>query len=194
MSQMDNKLKNLIIGGLVIVAVLLILNWATSNVEETSTGSTEEQALEIAVAVSGNATYVIDDDLVSLTDGKNEQTIPNSSTKIVTQLTPFVTTGDLTGDSLPDIGNILVQSPGGSGTFYYAAAIINKGQNVAQGTNAILIGDRIQPTFVSVEAGVYQVTYMDRPEGAAMVEEPTIEKTKFYIIIDSQLQEAEIEA
>lgn len=189
---MDKKLKNLIVAGLIIVAVLLVLNWATSTSENTESSTSSEQMQQTATAVSGNATYVIEGQLVSLTDGKSEVEIPNSSAKTVTQLTPFVAYGDLNKDLLNDAANILVQSPGGSGAFYYAAVVMNRGNNVAQGTNALLIGDRIEPTSVTIVDGVYQVNYLDRPADAAMSDAPSVEKTKMYVFIDDELQEVEV--
>jgi len=62
-----------------------------------------------------NATYRIQGSDVTLQDGKAEEAIPNSSTKIKTQATDFFGTGDLSGNGTADGAIVLIQDPGGSG-------------------------------------------------------------------------------
>ena len=52
--------------------------------------------------------------------------------------------GDLNGDGTPDVAFLLTQSPGGSGTFYYAVVALRTATGYT-GTNAVLLGDRIAP-------------------------------------------------
>jgi hypothetical protein len=44
---------------------------------------------------------------------------------------------------------LITHDPGGSGTFYYVAAAINVNKRY-QGTNAVLLGDRIAPMDIGI--------------------------------------------
>lgn len=80
---------------------------------------------------------------------------------------------------------IIVDSPGGSGTFYslIGASKIN-GKEVF--SNPIPLGDRIKITSVTVDNpgehdnGIVTVKYMTRPENAPMSVDPTIEMSVKY--------------
>ncbi|MFA6365545.1 MAG: hypothetical protein WCW78_04075, partial [Candidatus Paceibacterota bacterium] len=108
-----------------------------------------------------NATYVIEGQSVTLVNGKAEVDIaPGSVTKIVTTVFGGPVRGDLNGDGKEDMALMLVQNPGGSGTFYYVAAAINN--DGVKGTNAILLGDRIAPQNISIKNGQIMANYADR--------------------------------
>ena len=105
-----------------------------------------------------NASYVIDGKLITLEDGKYEEEIPNSSAKGAVNV--FTTAqGDLNDDNLADTALMLTKTTGGSGTFYYIVAAISQENNNVRGTNAILIGDRIQPQTVEIIYGEIIVNY-----------------------------------
>lgn len=89
-----------------------------------------------------NSTYVVEGRAITLVDGKHEESIPNFSTKIITAIWGQPSYGDLTGENMNDASIILVQSLGGSGTFYYSAASMEKSDGYL-GTNAVFIGDRV---------------------------------------------------
>ena len=138
-----------------------------------------------------NATYTIEGEQITFTDGLHEQSIPDSEMTIVTRVwNPVPATGDLDGDGVDDFGLLLTQEPGGSGTFFYVTASMNK-DDMYVGTNAILIGDRIAPQNLLIDEGVIVVNYADRPEGAAMSEDPSIGMTKRFVVEDMVLREAE---
>lgn len=75
---------------------------------------------------------------------------------------------------------ILTDSPGGSGTFYYLiGGMLKNGKEIY--SKPILLGDRINIESVEVsdpgreDNGLIEVKYLDRPAGAPMAAEPTVE-------------------
>lgn len=124
-----------------------------------------------------NATYVVEGEKVTLVDGKSEQPIPDSSAKNMTEATKHISIGKAAAV-------VLRQTAGGTGTFYYIAAVTN-----VAGTNAVFIGDRISINDVSSKDGVVTVKYLDRPEGTPMSSAPTVEKTKKYKLNGNTLTE-----
>ena len=77
-----------------------------------------------------------------LADGEyREQAAPGSATETVVILTPHVAYGELNGERAAAV--ILVTDPGGSGTFYELAVVVERdGQPVHLAS--ILLGDRVQ--------------------------------------------------
>ncbi|MCD6289750.1 MAG: META domain-containing protein [Anaerolineae bacterium] len=91
--------------------------------------------------------------VVTLKDGEyREPAAPGSATELVVSLTDFYVFGDINGDGVDDAAVILVSDPGGSGTFYDLAVLLNKDgklENVASKT----LGDRIQVESMWLDAG-----------------------------------------
>jgi hypothetical protein len=85
---------------------------------------------------------------------------------------------------------ILIDNPGGSGTFYYLIAGMQKdGMEIY--SEPVSLGDRIKIVSVTVEDpeahdnGEIVVVYLDRAEGAPMAEEPTQQVTKKYSFLEN---------
>jgi heat shock protein HslJ len=70
-----------------------------------------------------------------------EQAAPGSATETVVMLTPHVAYGELNGESAAAV--ILVADPGGSGTFYELAVVVQRDGQPVHLASALL-GDRIQ--------------------------------------------------
>ncbi len=135
-----------------------------------------------------NATYVIEGQSVTLVNGKFEASAaPDSATETTTTLFERAA-GDLNGDGRSDAAVILVQNPGGSGTFYYVAAAINTPSG-AQGTNAILLGDRIAPQNISIKNEAVVMNYADRNPGEPFSTPPSVGITKYFAYANSMLKE-----
>jgi len=87
-----------------------------------------------------------------LTDGEySEQAAPGSATKTVVKLTDHIAYGQL-GDYQQAAAVVLVTDPGGSGTFYDLAVVVNqdgKPVNVA----STHLGDRVKINSFSIENG-----------------------------------------
>jgi hypothetical protein len=98
------------------------------------------------------------------------------------------TMGDINGDGVEDAAVFLTQDNGGSGTFYYVAAAANTA-NGAEGTNAILLGDRIAPQTISIDNGVITVNYAERKPGDAMTTAPSVGVSKYLVYSNGTLSE-----
>lgn len=156
-----------------------------------------EQRKAVAPTVAAfdplNATYIIDGQPVALVNGKAQApAAPGSAEQVVTSIFGEPATGDLNGDGKPDAAVIIVQSPGGSGIFYYTAAAINTTSG-AQGTDAILLGDRIAPQNISIQNGRILVNYADRNPGEPMSTPPSLGVSKYFIYQSSTLEEAAVQ-
>jgi hypothetical protein len=138
-----------------------------------------------------NATFTVNGRQVPLCDGRHEaEAAPGSAAKAVTAMFGEPAIGDLEGDGGEDAAVLLVQDPGGSGTFYYIAAAIRENGRY-RGTEAVFLGDRIFPRRVCIRDGVVVVHYTDRRPGKPMVAPPSVGKSKHLIIRDGRLAEAE---
>lgn len=129
-----------------------------------------------------NATYSI--------EGKNVTLINGESEDGTTTMFGEPTTGDLNGDGANDAGVILVVTGNGSGTFYYAAAALNNTTTYTyDGTNAIILGDRISPQTKDIQDQIYVVNYADRAEGEPMATDPSVGVSKYFEVNGSTLSE-----
>lgn len=99
---------------------------------------------------------------------------------------------DLNGDSIPDLVFLLVQERGGSGTFYYAVAAVQKEDGTYVGSDGYFIGDRIAPQSIDVSPNlrhknVIVVNYADRKTGEPMTAQPSVGKS-VYLKLDQNLR------
>jgi hypothetical protein len=138
-----------------------------------------------------DATYIIEEDSVTLINGKAEKEISSgSASKIEVAVWGEPDKGDLTGDGISDAALVITYSAGGSGTFYYIAAALNgsdSGKTV--GTNAILLGDRIAPQNISISDGEIIINYADRKKSEPMIIQPSIGITRRFRVENSSLKE-----
>jgi hypothetical protein len=122
-------------------------------------------------------TVTIDDQKFTLSNGVAE--IPaasGSAVKTTIRLIGEPAMGDADGDGDLDAALLIQNDPGGSGTFYYAVVALNNG-GVYRASNALLLGDRIEPQTVEFTDGRFAYTYAERRAGEPMVAYPSIEKT-----------------
>lgn len=136
-----------------------------------------------------NATYSIGGQSLALINGAaSQEAAPGSSTKITTSIFGEPTMGDLNGDGKTDAAVIIVQNPGGSGTFYFVAAALNA-ENRTEGTNAILLGDRIAPQTLAVNNGQIIANYADRRAGEPMTAQPSVGVSRYFTVQNGALVE-----
>lgn len=129
-----------------------------------------------------DATYTIGSQSVTLVGGKSSvPAAPGSATEVVTSAFGELAKGDLNGDGKQDAALMLVQDSGGSGTFYYVVVAINTADG-AQGTNAVLLGDRIAPQDVEIQNGEVIANYADRKPGEPMSVEPSVGMSKYLML------------
>ena len=136
-----------------------------------------------------NSIFTIERQEVRLIDGYHEkQAAPGSATKIKTMVFGQPVNGDLDGDGDEDAGLFILHTPGGSGTFYYVAATLNRNGNY-RGTNGVLLGGRIAPQTIQISNGVVVANYADRRPDEPMVARPSVGKTKYLTLKNVQLEE-----
>ena len=124
-----------------------------------------------------NATYLVEKQAIHLVNGQAEfQAAPGSAIKITTVIFGKPAYGDLNHDGREDAALFLVHDPGGSGTFYYVAAAI-AANNSYQGTNAVLLGDRVSPRTIHIRNGVIIAEFDDRKPDQPMAAAPSIAET-----------------
>jgi len=134
------------------------------------------------------ATFTIDKNTVTLKDGRNEkEAAPGSASKIVTALTDKRATGDVDGDGRPDTIVVLTQQPGGSGTFYYVAVVLNGASGVTT-TPAMPLGDRIAVNGVRLDTATIVVDLLDRASGQPFTASPSVSVTKKFAVTQGSLQ------
>ena len=140
-----------------------------------------------------NATYLINGQPFTLVNGVAEQpAAPGSAEKIVTQYFGNAVEVDLNSDGKLDSGFLLTQTTGGSGVFFYAAAAIQNPDGSYQGTNAILLGDRIAPQSTNVDPdnpAQFIVNYADHAPGEPMSAQPTQGVSKTFKLDNGTLVE-----
>ncbi len=136
---------------------------------------------------SANATYRIDGKEYTLENGRVEvEAVSGSASKTTVQLFGNAVLGDLTNDGLDDELVFLTSDGGGSGTFFYMVAAINTGSGY-QGTNAVLLGDRIAPQTLAIKNGIAIANFVDRASDEPMVVEPTIGKSIYATVSGTEL-------
>lgn len=124
-----------------------------------------------------DATYKINGQEVILKNGiSSVGGATGADSKIVTKYYGNDAKGDFDGDGTEDSAFIVTQNRGGSSTFYYVTALLNKssGKVAVDGT---LLGDRIVPKSISVEKNNIVVDYVDRKPSENIDTPPSIDKT-----------------
>ncbi|MGD8716650.1 MAG: Gmad2 immunoglobulin-like domain-containing protein, partial [Desulfobacterales bacterium] len=135
-----------------------------------------------------NISYRIDGKEVDLINGRSEkEAAPGSVSKITTAVLGNPAVGDLNDDGRQDAALILFQNSGGTGTFIYAAAAINRNDGY-HGTNAEFLGDRITVDRVSIRNGVIVVEYRDRRSNEPMAAKPSVPRSAYFIFQNGELQ------
>lgn len=138
-----------------------------------------------------DATFTIEGEPMELVAGRAaRQAAPGSATMATTAVFDTPVPGDLDGDGTEDAALVLVQQPGGSGSFYYLAAALAI-DGLFRGTNAVLLGDRIAPQSLAVRNGVIRASYADRRPDQPMAAAPTVGRTKYLTVRNGMLVEIE---
>ncbi|MDD5738476.1 MAG: hypothetical protein PHY72_00905 [Candidatus Pacebacteria bacterium] len=138
-----------------------------------------------------NISYEINEQTITLKDGVAEtEIVPGSASKTITQYFGNEVKGDFNGDGLSDVAFLLTQNSGGSGTFYYIVVAL-KTANGYQGTNAILLGDRIAPQTTEFQNGDIVVNYADRKLDEPMIATPSVGVSRYFKIKEGRLTEVE---
>jgi heat shock protein HslJ len=159
--------------------------------------SNSEQATQPAPGPAGadhrSLEYSIGGQKIRLVDGVAETpAAPGSAARIVTRFFGNEARGDLNGDGRDDVAFLLTQEPGGSGTFFYAAAALDLPTGLVA-LEAALLGDRIAPQTTQIRAdGVIVVTYADRAPGEPFTTPPSVGKTIWLKLSPATLRLGEV--
>jgi heat shock protein HslJ len=156
MSNKSLSNRNLIVGALLLVALTLATACGGAAMAgPTETGDISVSLRPLTEEALKNAVYNSEwpqDGLAQLTDGEYRKPImEGSATELVIRLMDVVF-GDLDGDGVSDAAVVLVTDPGGSGTFFELAAVVNRDGNPEHVATTFL-GDRAQIEALSIEAG-----------------------------------------
>lgn len=139
-----------------------------------------------------NAIYTIENTEVMLNDGISEVPItPDSKSVVTTRYFGNEAHADLNADGVDDTVFLITQDTGGTATFYYVVVALStlSDPTRVQGTNAILLGDRIAPQTTEIHGDDIVVNYADRVAGAAFTDNTSIGVTKRMKIINNKLIE-----
>ena len=181
------------------VAFVLIIGVAGCGNKEITTPQTPTQVVvpqnkatepDSIASKALNATYNIESKPFTLVNGKSEiQAAPGSATKITTRVLDEPVIGDLKGDKINDAALILIQNPGGSGTFSRVAAYVSTKEGMYISTNTISLGDRLKFEHITIKNGNIIVNYLDRKEKESMATEPSVAITRTFFIEGATLTE-----
>jgi hypothetical protein len=134
-----------------------------------------------------NATYLIEGNEITLTNGRSQEVIvPGSASKLITQYFGNEVKADFNGDGIKDAAFLITQNSGGSGTFYYVALALGS-KNGYQGKNAIFLGDRIAPQTTEFKNGKIIVNYADRKAGQSITTPPSLGISKYFEVVNDAL-------
>jgi hypothetical protein len=176
---------------IIIAAVIILAGTGYWVLQPIAQKSAIENAKQNIISVAKNSAYIIGGEKIMLADGKSEKEITlGSASKILTQYLGNEIIVDFNGDGIKDIAFFMTQSSGGSGTFYYAAALVSSGRDFV-GTNAVLLGDRVTPQAIESAGKEIIVKYADRKPGEAMTDIPTVLVAKYFMIGNTSLVEVE---
>ena len=135
-----------------------------------------------------NSSYTIEGRKIFLQDGRLEEPIDAGSvTKIRTFVVGSPVEGDLDSDGDRDAVLFLAQDSGGSGMFYYVAAALNQ-EGLYQGTNGVLLGDRITPQNITIKNGLIAASYKDRKATEPMSADPSVDAKIYLTLADDELE------
>ena len=171
-------MKNILVG-VVIAAVILVLAFYAVN----SYIYREKQGDAGFQPDYKDINYTIEEQMVTLHDGVAE----TGST--VTRYFGNEAEGDLNNDGISDLVFLLTQETGGTGIFYYVVVAL-KTDTGYQGTNAVLLGDRIAPQTTETRMGQVIVNYAERLAGEPMTTRPSVGVSKYLEVQGTNLVEA----
>ncbi len=178
----------------VIIIVVVILGTAffllnRSQSIETSIKTSPSGTSDTFHPDPSNATFIIDDESITLSAGKNDESVaPSSSAVEETATLDKFAYGDVNADGKTDTVLFLARFGAGSGTFIYLAGFIS-GPVSYKGSQTFFLGDRIAVQSVVMEKGVVTVKYLDRKTDEAFSAEPTVLVTKQFVYRTGEFQE-----
>jgi hypothetical protein len=175
-------IKRRLIWATVIILVLWVATYAITKAPTTTPQTLSNTAAGAPNVDLADITYNIAGTSYVLSDGVAAIAEPNSSTQDMLRLYQ-ATRGSLNGDGEQDAAAILINEPGGSGTFYYLAVAFANGST----TPAVLLGDRIETDSVAIQNGNVIVRYKDRAASQPFSIAPTVNEIAMYSVVNGAL-------
>ncbi|MEQ8230126.1 MAG: hypothetical protein RLW61_17080 [Gammaproteobacteria bacterium] len=121
-----------------------------------------------------DATFTIDGKAMRLSNGVfDAPAAPGSATRIRLSALGMPVSGDLDNDGRKDAALFLLHEPGGSGAFLYVTAALGTSDRFVV-TNALLLGDRVEPRGIAISQGTLAIEYTARAPGAPFATTPTV--------------------
>jgi heat shock protein HslJ len=181
-------MKKLFIWISIVIALLIISFYALNGYIYN-----EKQGDQTTITSYKDASYVIDGKIVKLVNGVREtETAPGSASKIITKYFGNEVKSDFNNDGREDVAFILTQETGGGGVFYYVVAALNK-ETGYEGSQGLLIGDRIAPQTTELEdSKIVVVNYADRKAGEDFSVQPSVLKSLRLFLDTGSMQFGEI--
>lgn len=183
--------KYLSVGVIIIIIIAIIIGLKNRGVKNVPapTVSPSASASTTPVSTDGasplNISYKVDEDIVTLKNGKASE--PVARGEITTEVFGTPATGDV-GNEKGVSAMYLVQETSGTGIFFYVVAAY-KVNGAYKGTEAVFLGDRIAPQTIRIANGKIEVNYADRKQNEPMSAEPTVGVTKKFTIKGGELVE-----
>lgn len=143
-----------------------------------------------------NATYIIDGQSVTLRNGiAVTKTATGTSATMMTKYFGNEAKSDLDDDGRMDSVFYLTQQTGGSGTFFYIVAALNKKGGYV-GSDAVFLGDRIAPQPITIgtqnNPKIIVVNYADRKFGESFAISPSMGKSKWLLLDTKTMRFGEV--
>jgi hypothetical protein len=171
------------------VTFLVIDRLGTNNASVITPVSTSTVPVKKTGTDPKNISYSVEGKTIELANGRSEQAvIPGSASKIITATFGEPIFGDLNGDAATDTAIMLTQETGGSGTFFYVVAAVNKNGSY-EGMNAVLLGDRVAPQNIEIRDGVLIANYAERKTGEPFTAQPSVGVSKYLEVKNGVLVE-----
>lgn len=138
-----------------------------------------------------NTSYDIEGKIYTLNNGMVEQ-VENADGIMSTTTIKYFGNElrvDVTNDNKEDSAFILTSNNSGSGVFYYLVVAVINNSGEYDGTNGVLIGDRIIPKTTEFRNGEIVVNYLDRKFEEPMSTKPSVLTSRHFKVSNDVLVE-----
>lgn len=167
--------KRLFVVGVILSGMLTGIATASAEPTDATSASVEDLIVTIpTLSGQGVDTFALSDGFAQKQNPSQsgDPTLPPTTVRIVGEPVP----GDVAGDGDPDEALLLVVNYGGTGSFYSAVVAINDGDSY-QASNALALGDRIQPQTIEFRDGQFVYNYLVHTPDQGASDVPTVPKT-----------------